>query len=301
MKLAYLVVSHRNPGQVLRLVGALSESPSAIVAVRHDQRRSRLDGGAVESAGGRLLEDELEVEWGGWSHLRMLLGALERVAAEHDPDWVLVLSRQDYPLGPLALVEERLAATSENAFLGLARPLDTDRRPPPPRDEFFLRYAYFHLRTPGRPPYLPRRLRPLAYTRERPPRLGIRRPRLPFGEGLRCWVSSDWPTLDRAALEAVLRALRDRRDLVRHYRRTVSPAESFFATVLMNHPDIDVSHDDRRFVRFAPGAPNPDVLSTADFDELKASGADFARKFDADADGRVLDLLDELRNSPSPR
>jgi hypothetical protein len=301
MNLVYLVVSHRNPDQVLRLVRALREGPSGTVAVRHDQRRSRLDAGALEQAGAIALADDVEVEWGGWSHLRMLIEALEQIAAELDPDWLMVLSGQDYPLRPHDEVEERLATAGHDAFIGAAWELPTDKPPPPPAEDFFLRYAYLHLRVPRGIPYLPGRLKRLAYVREAPPRLGLRRPRLPFGETLRCWVSSDWPTLNRRALEAVLRTAREQRRLMRHYRRTVAPAESFFATALMNDPRLGVSGDDRRFVRFAPRSPNPDVLTSEDLDELKASGAQFARKFDVEVDGQILDLLDEVRRSRSPR
>lgn len=300
VKLAFLIVSHRNPAQVVRLVRTLREGPAVQVVVRHDQRRSRLGADAVEQAGGRLLRDELDVEWGGWSHLRMLLAALERFAAELDPDWLMVLSGQDYPLRPLAQVEGRLATAGHDAYLAHPWQLDTGALPPPPTEEFFLRYAYLHLPAPGLP-WFPRRLRRVVYFRERPRRLGIRRARLPFRDDLRCWVSSDWPTLNRRALDAVLRTAREERRLMRSYRRSVAPAESFFATALMNDPALKVSGDHRRFVRFQPGAPSPDVLTSADIHELEASGAEFARKFDADVDARILDRLDELRRSRSPR
>jgi hypothetical protein len=301
VKLAYLVVSHLNPGQVLRLVRALREGEASEVVVRHDQRHSRLDKAEVEAAGGQLLHDGLNVEWGDWSHLRMLLGALARVAQDVDPDWLMVISGQDYPLRPLSQVERRLAAAEHDAYLGNSWQLDTGRLPPPPAEEFFLRYAYFHLPPPPALRWFPRRLRRLLYLRERPPRMGIRRPRLPFHDDLRCWVSSDWPTLNRRALETVLRTARREQRLLRHYRRTVAPAESFFATAVMNDPALNVSDDDRRFVRFQPGAPNPDVLASADLVELQASGADFARKFDARLDERILDRLDELRRAENPR
>jgi hypothetical protein len=300
VKLAYLVVSHVNPGQVLRLVRVLGEGPAAEVVVRHDQRHSRLDAAAVEEAGGRLLRDGLTVEWGGWSHLRALLAALERIAAELDPDWLMVLSGQDYPLRPVEQVEERLAMAPHDAYLGHSWQLETEALPPPPAEEFFLRYAYFHLPAP-RLPWFPRSIRRVVYFRERPPRFGIRRPRLPFRAGLRCWVSSDWPTLNRRALATVLRTKRDEQRLMRLYSRAVAPAESFFATALMNDPSLKVSDDDRRYVRFQPGAPSPDMLTSADLDELQASGADFARKFDAALDPGILDRLDELRHTGSPR
>ena len=36
VRIAYVVLSHRNPDQVLRLVGALREGPAAEVLVRHE-------------------------------------------------------------------------------------------------------------------------------------------------------------------------------------------------------------------------------------------------------------------------
>jgi hypothetical protein len=305
VRTAYLIVSHRGPDQVLRLVRTLREGPGAHVLVRHDQRRSRLDPGELERAGGCLHLDDLTVEWGSWTYLRMLIGGLERIEAEVDPDWTLVISGQDYPLRPLAEIESRLAAAEHDAFLGVAWELETERTPPPPAGDFFRRYAYAHMPLPHRTPRLPGRLAPVAYRRDLPPplrpRLGVRRLRLPFGPNRRCWVSTDWPVLGRRALHAVLRAAREERALMRHYRHTVVPSESFFATVLMNDPALRVSLGDRRLTSFAPGSPHPDVLRVADLDRLRDSGAHFARKFDAEVDAAVLDRLDELRHPESPR
>ena len=64
MKVAYLVLSHRNPGQVLRLVRALAEGPAAVVLVRHDQRVSRRGSAEVGAAGGELVDDGIQLEWG---------------------------------------------------------------------------------------------------------------------------------------------------------------------------------------------------------------------------------------------
>jgi hypothetical protein len=293
---AYLVISHRNPGQILRLVRALKEGSGAEVVVRHDERCLQLDPAALAEVGARRLTDGIEVEWGQASHLEMLLGALARVREDIDPDWLMVISGQDYPLRPLAEIESRLEEASDDAYLGNPWRLDdTD-------GEFFRRYGYWHARVPAKTPRPPRRVEGLAYRRDLPasprPMLGIRRPRLPFGPGYPCWVSSDWPILNRRALDVVLR---QDPALMRHYRRCFAASESYFATVLENEPGISVSGDDRRFVRFAPDAPSPDLLTSADLDVLLASGAHFARKFDTAVDAAVLDALDERRRSAEPR
>jgi hypothetical protein len=294
---AYIVLSHRNPEQVLRLVGALTEGPAARVLVRHDQRGSRLAAAEIEAAGAEALEDRIEMEWGGWSHVELVLSCLRR-AARLQPDWTLVLSGQDYPLRPLAEIEERLAATEADALLGSVREIEP-RRPPPGRDdEFFLRTAYRHFGRPRRLPDLPHPLRPLVYVRDLPPRVGVRRPRAP---GSRLHGSADWLTLGPRALAALLAAGEDRR-LTRFFRRVAVPSESFFATVLLNDASLVIGRDHRRFVSFdRPGAPHPRTLTTADLEPALASGADFARKFDVSEDSGALDLLDARRRSAQPR
>jgi Core-2/I-Branching enzyme len=297
VKVAYVVLSHRSPGQVLRLVRALAEGPAARVLVRHDPRGPRLAAGDVRAAGGEPLEDRIEFEWGGWSQLELIFACLRAAAARHDPDWTLVLSGQDYPLRALAAIEAELESSGADGRLGAVREVER-RRPAPGADEFFLRCRYLHYTRPRAMPHLPAALRPLAYVRELPPLVGVRRPPWP-PPPLDFYASADWLTLGRRALAAVLRAGEDRR-LMRHFRRVAVPSESFFASVLLNDPGLTIERDNRRFAPFSrPGAPHPDTLTSADLERLLASGADFGRKFDAEVDSRVLDLLDERRHSSS--
>jgi len=300
VSVAYVVVSHRNPGQVLRLVSALREGPSADVVVRHDQAVTSLYREDVEERGGHLLENGSEVVWGEFSQLRALLDAIEWSLERLKPDWILVLSGQDYPLRPLAEVERKLAAAEADAFLTSAWELPTHHRPGPPEEEFFLRYAYRHFAVPAWVPHPPAALRGLLYTREMPVRggnrLGVRRVRLPFGPDRRCFVSADWLTLSARAAHVVISTARNEARLMRLYRRSIIASESFFATALLNDPGLTVGGEDLRFVSFAgPDVPHPEVLTSGDLDRLISSGMHFARKFDADVDGAVLDVLDERR------
>ena len=297
MTVAYVVLSHRNPEQVLRLVRTLNEGPGARVLVRHDPRGPSLPKGEIERHGGEAIEDGIEFQWGGWSQLRLILACLREAARRHDPDWVLILSGQDYPLRPLAEIEAELGASPADGRLGAVREVER-RRPPPGQDEFFLRCRYLHYTRPRAIARLPGALRPLAYARDLPPLVGIRRPGRP---PLRYHASADWLTLGRRALAAALAAAEDGR-LMRRFRRVAVPSESFFATVLLNDPALTIERDHRRFAPFPhEGAPHPDTLTMRDSDRLLASGADFARKFDAAVDARVLDLLDERRRAPQGR
>src|SRR4051812_18189538 len=301
VRVAYIVVSYGNPDQVLRVVSALREGPGAEVIVRHDQRATKLARPRVEERGAHLLEDGIDNAWGELSHVHVLLNGLEWALDNLEPDWILVLSGQDYPLRPMAEIEQDLAMSGKDAFLSAAWELPTDLRPDPPDDQFFLRYAYRHYRAPAWLPRAPSALRPLLYTREMPQglgkRVGVRRLRLP---DRRAFVSADWLTVSARAARVITGTARQDRALMRYFRLVLIPSESLFATILLNRPELEVSRDGRRFLQFgAPGAPHPDVLTSADLDRLLASGKDFARKFDVEVDGRVLDALDEHRRARS--
>jgi hypothetical protein len=293
----YIVISHQNPEQVVRLVRVLREGPTARVLVRHDPRGEKLDGNEIESAGGEPVHDRIKSRWGGWAHLRLILSCLREAIARHDPDWALILSGQDYPLRPLADIEADLDASPADARLGSVRPVE-HQRPPAGDDEFFLRCRYRHYARPRLiPSSFPRPLRPLAYARDLPPLVGVRRIE---PAPLRFFASADWLTLGRAAARTVLAAAEDRR-LMRHFRRVAVPSESFFASVLLANPSLIVERDNRRFSPFAHGSAHPDTLTSRDYDRLLASGADFARKFDTALDPHVLDLLDEHRRPSAGR
>ena len=297
MTVVYIVISHRNPEQVVRLVRVLREGPSARVLVRHDPLGERLEGEEIEAAGGEPVEDRIKSKWGGWPHLRLIVSCLREAVARHDPDWVVLLSGQDYPLRPVADLEADLDPSRADARLGSVRQVET-HRPAIGDDEFFLRCRYRHYARPRVfPSSLPGPIRPLAYARELPPLLGVRRiDRAP----LALFASTDWLTLGRAGIRAVLAASENRR-LTRHFRRVAVPSESFFASVLLADPSLIVERDNRRFSAFVAGSPHPDTLTSDDYDRLLASGADFARKFDAARDPHVLDLLDEHRRSVKGR
>ena len=299
--LAFLVVSHRNPGQVLRLVRALREGSDTVVLVHHDQRWEPIDPAECAQAGGRLVDYGLPIEWGNAAYAETLLAALAELTEGVDPDWIAVVSGQDYPLRPVEDFERHLAESPHHALLGDLWQLDLAGEPPPPEREFYLRYRYRHY-APPRPvaAVLARLLGSRAYLRELPAglglRLGVRPPRHPFGPGLRCHVCSDWLTLERRAVRAVLKFTREQRRVMNHYRRTIIPSESLFATALANHPRMSIGPAPR-LLGFEHGAPHPRTFGAKDLDELLASGKHFARKFDETADPRVLDLLDDARAS----
>lgn len=297
---AYLILSHRLPGQVLRLAAALrADRPAAPIVIHHDPRGEPLDERALERLGAvQLVRSAQPVVWGWASQLDALLRSLAWVCERVDFDWLVVLSGQDYPARPLDEVERELADSPYDGYAPadvVAVPALTARAV----DEFSARYHYRHHRIPPLRPRARRAItaaRPWLTLRDMPwgLLLGHRWP-TPFSDAQPCRRGQDWLTLSRSAVAAVLAAAREEPHLVEHYRHTPHPTESFPHTVLHARPELRLSGDPRRFTSWSrPGSPHPDVLRLADLEAIVASGADFARKLDITVDADILDALDRV-------
>jgi hypothetical protein len=269
-RVAYLVFSYVGP--VERLVATLRDgSPDAVIAVHHDPRVRPL--GEVDA----IRIAPCPVRWGHGSQLLAVLHAL--LAVRERAEWFVLLSGQDYPVRPLAQIEAGLRGADAFVQATPVKPLTWRRGE---ADEFARRYRMRWRPVDDRVAQVAARADPLAHVRTLPggTYLGLRAtPPLPPFHG------SDWCTLSRRAVDAVLAAPAAVLD---HFLHTIVPTEAFMQTVLANST-LTLHPDNRRHVRFAPSSPNPRVLTRDDVDAALASGADFARKFD---DPAVLDEID---------
>ena len=75
------------------------------------------------------------------------------------------------------------------------------------------------------------------------------------------------------------------------FKRTFAPNEMIWHTILMNSPLKDrIVNDNLRYVDFIRSHPR--ILTKEDYAMLRDSGKLFARKFDPDVDGEILDMID---------
>jgi len=80
------------------------------------------------------------------------------------------------------------------------------------------------------------------------------------------------------------------RKLTRYYRNRDFPEESIFQTALCNQPDLLICKNHRRYTDWTNSGPHPKWLTASDMPQIAASGAYFARKFQANLS---LDFLDQ--------
>jgi hypothetical protein len=265
VSLAAVILGHRDVPQIERLAERLgcpvwvhydAKSPAA----EHEQlaRSARLE----------AVPDPVRVIWGHWSMVAATLRGLHAVAG--DPDHVLILSGQTYPIKPPDQLEARLeAATYLERF-----PLPFARWGP---DGGVDRVAF---RWVAAPRWLPERA-PI------PPMVRVPgRRRFP---PVRLFGGSQWGVLHRGARRYVL-GIPSTDPVIQMFRHACVPDELFFQTVLSNSPLRDQLVDDNlHHIKWADTA-HPEPITQEDLAVLATSTAFFARRFAAG--DPLLDTID---------
>jgi hypothetical protein len=291
MSCAFVVLAHRGPEQVERLATRLRPHPVLLhVDAGVDSGTSTALAHAAAHTGATLLPRHRST-WASWGIVAAVLEGMRAALGRDDWSHLMVLSGQDYPLAPAADIGAFLDAHTDTSFMArwaLPNPLWG-------RDGGMHRLRYRHRAVRGRRAFLPVPRR-------------LPRDLEPFG-------GSMYVCLSRAAAAETLHFVERRPEVARFYRRSWIPDEMFVPTAVMNSPARErVVNESLSYIRWSqPGSRHPDVLGTGDLGALAAAAAGpsdigghgrrklFARKLDAAADPRLLDLIDERLLGEQPR
>jgi hypothetical protein len=285
-------------------------------ALRHDGVRFHIhiDAKVDEAPFRRALEERgptgdvvfaarrFRMNWGGFSLAAAPLSCMREILATGTPDRICSMSGQDYPLISNAAIAEYMARHAGTEFISYGAmppsfwPLEYMARIE--RHHF---YDWEALTWPGnrtgsrRAPYRLRLVRKVAHWLL---------PRRSFPAGFTPYAGSAWSCLTGATARRLVEMADAHPELARFYRYSEHADEMYFQTLLLNS-GMDPARirgeygenalgDYLWFVDWQ-GQPSPRILREQDLDLLLASGRMFARKFDAETDSRILDLIDEAR------
>lgn len=279
MKVAHLILAHKAPAQLERLVRALVH-PQADCFI-HLDRKADLQAFATLAnlPGVQFIHHQFDVRWGGYSLTQAALaGMREILQAPVAYELINLISGEDYPIKPLATIHEFWDQQPGRSFLeyeadGSAWWQANKRRA--------TQYHLTEFSFPGR--HLAERVLNLLLPRRQPPL-----PRL-YGGNM-----GGWYTLSRAAAEYVVAYVDAHPRLRRYARLTWGSDEFLMQSILLNSPlAATVINNNLRYIDWSAGGSSPRVLTQADLPALLASPRLFARKFDIERDAAVLDALDQ--------
>ena len=309
----YFLQTHARPAQIARLVRVITEgSPDATVLISHDEAGPALDGRRLRALGNVHVFLE-RGGYGDFSHVDRYLAAVDWLDANGvDYDWLENLTGQDYPLRPIAEIEDALAAADTDGFLQYS-PVFPERVPSdadPGTPGYTLvravdaatRYDYRHWRLGKPTPAKKHLMRPLMVLNFVQPwvrvsnsyaSVGIRR-RTVFGPGFYCYGGSFFCTLRAECARYIRDYARANPEMVAFFRGTAAPEEVFLHSVLVNSGRFNLTPDYKRYIDWTGCThTHPRTLGIEDLHPMLASGAHWARKVDLDKDARLFDLLDQ--------
>lgn len=301
MAIGFVIVSHRDPHMlrrlVLRLNHAFGDPP---IVCHHDSQQVALDEKSFPR-NVQFVPKPIRTRWADISVVQACLIALRQLYEWKCPDWFIYLSGSDYPIKAGDSIRSELMNSPYDGYLDYRR-IEYEKLPRENRDfacELGFRRPYFLKVAYNR--YIAGRIRYPGFNRKgrwcirnfylRDPRLNRKNP---FKNGFACFAGDAWMTARARCAELLLSQDPQIRELLEFYAGCLAPDESFFHTVLCNSSGLNLCDDNRRYEDWRSGKPSPKVLGLEDLQALLTSGQHFARKFSDDHDPRVLDALDRL-------
>ena len=295
MNLAYIILAHKQPDQVIRLINRLDDAGNYFF-IHIDKRANPEVFGQVKA---RFAERKNVVmlkrhvtPWGRIGCVRaMLEGIFALVEIGIKFDYAINLSGQNYPIKSNAQINQVMETNPDLSYI---------RHYPIPYpghawvEEMFLYRHYYigrrHFEFPKvdmfTTPWLNRLWNPLAR------RLKVKS-QIP--KGFQPYYGSAYWCLNPAAVSYVYNFILQNKGFLKHFEHVLFPDELFFQTILLNSPLKEaLANENLRLIDFSSKKAHPAFLGESDFERLKASPKLFARKFDLSQDAIILDKIDEL-------
>jgi len=279
VQLAYLILGHAHPRQMIRMIERLR--PSASIFVVHIDARA--DAAVYDELAAYavtvhdvLLGPRKRCYWGTYGIMEAAFACISTVLASGKPfDYAVLLSGQDYPIKPAmeiaAFFEEHAGAEFIEVF-----PLDQPNRWTPQGGQFQAMARVLHL---------------TVNFRSRTLHIPLKRR---FYENWTPHGGSQWWALSRAAVEWVDSYRRSHPALERYFRFVFIPDEAMIQTMLANSPFRErIDGTAIHYIDWErPNPKLPRTLDEEDFERLRGSACLFARKMHPEMSATLLERVD---------
>ena len=309
MQKNYLILAHKNPLQLGRMIERLDDGASKFFI--HLDAKTPIEPFAACLEGGhiRFIEPRERCVWGDFSIVRATIRLME--AASKEQGVFILMSGQDYPIQSQGYINAFLENNKGFDFIEI-EPLEEKWKPKMVKDKLE-HYHILHSEERGHSNcYAPfahcsvfQKLRTLTHLLKG--RLSLKNFRLlcslpkrvaPFE---RQYAGSQFWAFSSRTFYAVLQYIREHKAALEgYYKYTSSPDEIYFHSVLMHLVAKDSTIKLKEQITYVNYFRKNNVFITEDFDKLtSAKGKLFARKFDTDIDIEILNKLDSYQENES--
>jgi len=309
MQKNYLILAHKNPLQLSRMIERLDDGASKFFI--HLDAKTPIEPFAACLEGGhiRFIEPRERCVWGDFSIVRATIHLME--AASEKQGLFILMSGQDYPIQSQGYINAFLENNKGFDFIEV-EPLEEKWKSKMVKDKLE-HYHILHSEERGHSNcYAPfahcsvfQKLRTLTHLLKG--RLSQKNFRLlcslpkrvaPFE---RQYAGSQFWAFSERTFYTILNYIREHKAaLEEYYKYTSSPDEIYFHSVLMDLVAKDSTIKLKEQITYVNYFRKNNVFVTEDFDKLtSAKGKLFARKFDTDIDIEILNKLDSYQENES--
>ncbi|MEP7278094.1 MAG: beta-1,6-N-acetylglucosaminyltransferase [Bacteroidota bacterium] len=276
MRVAHLVITYTNPLQTERMIRRM-EHPDFDFYIHVDKKidiSAHLFLAKIPNV--YLIQDRVNVVWAGYKTVEATLRSVKEIFRTGKKyDYIHLMSGQDYPIKPAFRMHEFFVDNQGKEFLEFEHFDDW-------ASESYPRIREYHLtnyKFPGRY-YFQWMINRMLPARKPP-------------MDMEFYGSSMFWALTSNCLEYIVRLLDQNSKLRRFMQFTWGSDEFLFQTLVLNSSfSPDVVNNNLLFLDREKGAPHPNLLTFSHLSQILDSGKYFARKFDLNRDGAVLDSLD---------
>jgi hypothetical protein len=313
MKIAYIVLAHRYPEQLIRLIHRLNtENASFFVHFdkkTDDKTYQELVSGLSHLPNVYFLK-RYTCYWGDFSIVKASLEGIKEIFRRNIQfDWLIFLSGQDYPVKSTRQIEQFFQENEGKVFIQYVDNSVQSDGLWPTRN--YDNIDYWHFRLYKLRFVFPGALILNSYNRYcKSNQTWFRllallwsglmflfpiKVKRKFPDGLEPFRGSQFCCLPRECVEYVHNLIQENSPVVNFFKYVDIPDELFFQTIIINSPFKDkVINDNLFYIDWDnPNPSRPRVFVKSDFERLVNSSKLFARKFDLTRDANIFDMLDQ--------
>lgn len=283
MRVAHLILVHKNPHQVEKLIKLLQHKDCDVFI--HLDKKSNFDDFKFlcDLENVFFVRNNIKVYWAAYSLVRCMLNSFEEILAKDKQyDYINVISGQDLPIKPVSSFIDYLTKFKGNEFI-VTKSHENEW---PQVKERLEHYDLPGVRIKGK--YFAVSI----MNKVLPPK------KFPI-DSYNIVGGSQWFTITTNATGYILNTLKTNRKIIRYFKLTWASDELIFATLLFNSDFKNKIVDNLMYVDWAEVSDgHPKILKANDFEKLKNCNKYFARKFDEDVDRNVIEAVVALVTKP---
>ncbi len=290
MRIAYLILCHKNPRQVEHIIESLSMSDSDFY-VHVDRKANAFELSCRENIFFVPDEKRIDVRWASPSMIDATLALIEcMLSSSRQYDYVCLLSGYNFPIKSKEYINAYLKKHNGCNFIQVINHRREMYQRLSKRNSIY--YPRFLFSRKAFAKIIKRLYIYLTGGFNRTFKCFKRRNTV----GMEFEFGSQWWCLTFDCVKWMKEYVDTHKEYRAYFENCLTPDECFFQTLFMNSPFKDTKQGKLTYLEWDINGNNPKVFGKKDYDLLISRRELFARKFDMDVDSEIITMLAEYRD-----